>query len=86
MLGTTVVFIVKVALVAPLNTVTLARTVATEVLSLVSVTAVPPVGAGPLKVTVPWEVVPPKTVVGLSESESRAGGVTVRVAVLGGPP
>ena len=50
---------VNVALVAPAATVTLAGTVATAVLLLVSVTAAPPAGAAPFKVTVPVDEVPP---------------------------
>jgi hypothetical protein len=83
---TATVLTVKVALVLPLGTVTVAGTVAAEVLLLVSVTAVPPAGAGPLKVTVPWEAEPPVTLVGLSTRALAAGGVTVRVAVLVTPP
>lgn len=44
---------VKVAEVAPAGTVTDVGTVATAVLLEVSVTTVPPVGAGPVRVTVP---------------------------------
>jgi len=48
----------KVALVAPAGPVTVAGT-ATLALLLVSVTTVPPVGAGPLRVTVPVVPIPP---------------------------
>jgi len=47
------VFTVNVAVVAFAGTVTLPVTVATNMLLLESVTMAPPVGAGPLKVTVP---------------------------------
>lgn len=47
------VLAVKVALVWPLATVTLAGTVATLVLLLESVTTTPPEGAAPESVTVP---------------------------------
>jgi hypothetical protein len=83
-LATTVVVTVKVALLAPPATVTLAGTVTPDELEL-SVTTRPPLGAGPLKVTVPWEVVPPATLVGFSESVFKmltTCGFTVRVAVL----
>jgi hypothetical protein len=79
-LVTTVVVTVKVALLPPPATVTLAGTVAPDEFEL-SVTTRPPLGAGPLKVTVPWEVVPPVTLVGFSEIVLNAGGFTVRVAV-----
>src|SRR3989441_4499599 len=77
---TALVVTVNVTLVAPTGTVTLAGTVA-AVLSLDSVTCAPPAGAGPSSVTVPVELLPPITVVGLSASEERpAAGFTVRVA------
>jgi len=76
------VFTVKVTLVAPAGTVTLEGTLAT-LLSLDSAICAPPVGAGPLSVTVPVEDCrPPTTLVGLSvreETVGRGGGVTVRV-------
>lgn len=81
---TVVVVIVKGALVAPAATVTLAGTVAAPA-SLESETTRPPDGAALVNVTVPCEVVPPVTLVGLSVTALRlAGGgtgVTVSVAV-----
>jgi hypothetical protein len=56
---------VNVAEVLPAATVTLAGTVAAAVLLLERVTTAPPVGAAPLSVTVPVELFPPTTVVGL---------------------
>ena len=61
----------NVALVAPAATVTLEGTLAAVVLLLERVTCAPPVGAGPLSVTVPVEEFPPVTLVGFSESEER---------------
>jgi len=79
------VLTVNVALLAPAATVTLAGTVAAAVLSLERETAAPPLGAGPLRVTVPVDGDPPVTLVGLSaiaESVAEPGGVTVSEAVL----
>ena len=75
------VVIVNVALVAPAATVTLAGTWAAVVLLLVRVTTAPPDGAGPVKVTVPVDEVPPITEAGLRLTEVSAAAVTVRVAV-----
>jgi hypothetical protein len=65
---------VKVALWAPAGTVTLAGTVATPVLLLASVTTVPPDGASSVSVTVPCEVLPPWTEVGLRVKEAMVTG------------
>jgi hypothetical protein len=79
------VFTTKVALVAPARTVTAGGTLAAELL-LESTICAPPVGAGPLSVTVPVEdCAPPTTLVGFSVSEEtvgRGGGVTERVIVV----
>jgi hypothetical protein len=73
---------VKVVLVLPAGTVTLAGTVAAAVLPLVSVTTVPPVGAAPLNVTVPVEVAPEVTDVGFNVTDdTETGGVTVSTAL-----
>ena len=79
---TLLVVTVKVALVAPAATVTLAGTLATAVLLLDSVTTAPPLGAAPLRVTVPCEELPPVTLLGFSVSEDRVtAGETVSEAV-----
>ena len=81
----------NVALVVPAGTVTLEGTLAAPLL-LESATCAPPVGAGPLSVTVPVEdCTPPITLVGFSVSEERVGaggsaGVTVSEADLLTPP
>ena len=80
--ATGLVVAVKVAVVEFAATVTLAGTWAAAVLLLDSVTIAPPVGAGPFKVTVPVEEVPPITEVGLRATELSVAAVTVRVAVL----
>jgi hypothetical protein len=77
---TATVVAVKVALVAPAATVTLAGTVATAVLLLPSVTTAPPAGAALLNVTVPVEDAPPVTAAGLTDTEDTAGGFSVSVA------
>ena len=76
---------VKVALLLPAATVTAAGTVAAP-LSLLSDTADPPAGAGPLSVTVPVELTPPLTLVGLKLRVTKAGGITVSVVVWLPPP
>ena len=68
--ATAVVVIGKVAVVEPAATVTLAGTVA-AVLLLDSVTVAPPVGAAPLRVTVPVEGLPPVTLVGFTATEDK---------------
>jgi hypothetical protein len=74
----------NVAVVCPAATVTLAGTAA-AVLLLPSVTTAPPVGATAVNVTVPSELVPPVTLVGLNDTEETvtgtATGLTVRVAL-----
>src|SRR3989449_3773817 len=70
---TEVVGTLRLAVVAPAATVTLAGTVATTVLLLERVTAVAAEGAG-LMLTVPCEVLPPATVAGVSVTLLRAGG------------
>src|SRR5438034_9978667 len=70
---TVLVLTVKVALVLPAGTVTLAGTLAAPLL-LDSVTCAPPAGAGPLSVTVPVDdCVPPVTLVGFKVSEEAVG-------------
>ena len=83
---TAVVVAVKVAVVAPESTVTLAGTVATAVLLLERVTRAPPVGAGPLRVTVPVTGFPPVTLAGFRATAESVvpvpDGVTVSETVL----
>ena len=85
---TEVVVTVKLALVAPASTVTLAGTVAAVELSESDTTA-PPVGAAALKVTVPVEELPPTTLVGLRVCEDKVSaglaGNTVSEVKVGTP-
>ena len=71
---------VKVALLLPAGTVTLAGTVATAVLPLVSVTTVP-AGAAAFKVTVPVDVASETIVDGFNVTDDTESGPTVRVAL-----
>ena len=82
--ATGLVVAVNVAVVAPAATVTDAGTCAAAVLLELKLTTAPPVGAGPLSVTVPVEEVPPSTVPGLTLTlpSAAADAVTVSVAVL----
>jgi len=77
---TAVVVTVKVAVVEPLATVTLAGTVALLLLDD-KLTTTPPDPAEPLSVTVPVELDPPITVAGESDTVVRFAAVMVRVAV-----
>jgi len=79
--ATGLVVTVNVAVVAFGATVTLAGTLAAPVLLLDRLTTAPLAGAGPVKVTVPVEVVPPITVVGFRLTEVRTAAVTVKLAV-----
>jgi hypothetical protein len=80
---TKLVFTVNVAVVDPAGTVTVppGGTVATDGLLLERATTAPPLGAGPFRVTVPVDGLPPVTVVGLRPSEDTIGGTTVSEAV-----
>lgn len=82
--ATGLVVTVKVAVVAFAATVTLAGTWAANLL-LDRVTTAPPDGAGPFKVTVPAEDVPPITDVGLRVTELSVAAVTVKIAVFVAP-
>jgi len=83
---TELVFTENVALVAPAATVTLDGTVTEPLLLDERFTVAPPVGAAPLRVTVPVEGDPPVTLLGLSVIEFSVGleeeGITVREAVM----
>jgi hypothetical protein len=79
------VFTVKLALVAPAGIVMLDGTEARPGLLLERTTTAPPLGAGPLRITVPVDdCTPPTTLLGFNVSDERVtgGGVTVRDAVL----
>ena len=75
---TTDVLTVNVALVAPAGTVTLAGTLAPEGLLLERETTAPPLGAGPLNVTVPVEELPPPSrLTGSGSARTGLAGVEV---------
>jgi len=76
--ATAIAFTEKNALVDPLGTVTLAGTIATDVLLLVSVTVDPPIGAAALKLTVPEVELPPTDVKGFSVTDVSVGSVAVK--------
>ena len=75
---TDVVVTVNEAVVAPAVTVTLPGTLAEELL-LAKLTTVPPAGAALLKVTVPRDALPPRTLLGFNVSEET---VTVDAGVM----
>jgi hypothetical protein len=89
LLGTGLVVMVNVAVVAPWGTVTLVGTWAAAVLLLDKLTTAPAAGAGPVNLTVPVEDVPPITEVGLIVMALplplSVGGVTVKLAVFATP-
>jgi hypothetical protein len=76
----------NVTLDAPEGTVTLEGTLTDELLLSDNATTIPPTGAALVRVTVPVADVPPITVVGLTDTEEREGGVTVKVADFVAPP
>ena len=72
---TDTVVTLNVAVVLPANTVTAEGTTALLELLLDKLTTKPPTGAGAVSVTVPTELLPPRTFVGLRDSaESAADG------------
>jgi len=67
------VLVANVALVCPADTVTVAGTLVTALLSWRLITA-PPDGAGPLRVMVPVELLPPVTLDGASVTDDTSRG------------
>src|SRR6185312_12902188 len=79
--STGLVLTTNVPVVWPASTVTVPVTVAAPVLDDVTVAVKPPEGAGPVKVTVPVEEVPPVTVVGFSVRVLTLAGTSVILPV-----
>ena len=77
---TGLVVIEKVAEVAPAATVTVVGTVALELFD-VRPMDVPPGPAGPFRVTVPVDGVPPATVLGVAVNVVTVAGLIVKIAV-----
>jgi hypothetical protein len=77
--------IVKLALIAPGATITLAGRVAAQVMLLERLTTAPPAGAGTLSVTVPVDAFPGVTPPGLKLREERVVGTSSRTADLVSP-
>lgn len=73
---TGIVATAKVAAVAFCGMMMVAGTVASEGLLLLRTTVTPPPGAGPPRVTVAVEVLPPVTVAGTREREARPDATT----------
>ena len=86
MAATGAVVTLNVAVLAFGAIVTLAGTLAAAVLLLPNETSAPPAGAGPFSVTVPVDELPPRTDVGLKDTELSVAAVTVKVAVLVSDP
>src|SRR5208282_5999726 len=68
----------KLPLLAPAAIMRVAGTVAALVLLLVRLTFNPDAGAGPLRVTVPTELLPPVSELGLNEKDVSEAGLTVK--------
>ena len=79
LVATGFVVMLKVAVVAPGATVTLAGTLAAVVLLLDSVTSAPTSGAVPVNVTVPLEAAPPMTLVGRIFTDNKIVAADVKL-------
>lgn len=78
---TGVVVITNVVVLAPAAIVTFTGDFATLALLVCKAMTAPPLGAGPFNVTVPVELAPPTTEVGLLPIEDKLAVLTVRDAV-----
>ena len=84
--GGGVVVAVKLALVCPEGTVTVAGHVFTDELLQLSVTTAPPLGAGRVRVTVPVVLLPPTTGFGLKVRFWTTGGGVPQTLATPSPP
>ena len=81
LLATGLVVTENMAVFAVAATVTFAGICTAAVLLLDRVTTAPPAGAAPFSVTVPVDVFPPSTGLGLIVTELKVGALTVKLAV-----
>jgi hypothetical protein len=79
--ATPLVVIVNVAVVEPSAMVTLRGTCTADVLLLDNVTMAPPAGAAPFRASVPVELFPPTTELGLLVRDDSVAALTVSVVV-----
>jgi hypothetical protein len=84
--ATALVVMMKLALELPAGIITVAGTSATNGLLLVRAIKAPSMGAAGVRVTVPWDVLPPVTLLGLIVNELTDVGFTVIIALIEASP
>ena len=80
---TALVVTLKLALLVPADTVTLAGTPATAVLLLESATTAPPAGAAAVRVAVPVAAVGPTTLVGFTDTADKLAAAVAACGEIG---